>query len=300
LLRLIGEKDSAGELDIASTGRHVSMTSVVRPPDAFSNEEEDVMEQQQSVVVVTGAASGIGAAVARLGVERGLALALVDRDEAALDALVQELRAAGGSATGLPCDVSDEAAVDAAFAAAAELGRIRGLVASAGIERSALLHELDARQWDEVIAINLRGMFLSCRAALRQMLEGDGDGSIVCVSSPLGVVAQAGGTSAYSASKGGVCALARTLAVDYGSRGIRVNALLPGPTDTPLMWVNVADGEHDAVRDTVAREVPLGRLATPDEPARAALWLLSDDASYVTGAQIACDGGVLAKASVSV
>jgi NAD(P)-dependent dehydrogenase (short-subunit alcohol dehydrogenase family) len=254
-----------------------------------------------SVVVVTGAASGIGAATARLAAERGYAVALLDRDGAAAEGLAETLRGNGAAALGIACDVADERAVDDAFAtAAAQLGALHGVVASAGIDRSALLHELDATAWDELIGINLRGAFLTCRAALRQLLKAGTGGSIVCVSSPFGFVAPAGGTGAYSASKGGVSALVRSLAVDYGRRGIRVNALLPGPTETPMMWANVADDERAAVHDTVLGEVPLGRLATPEEPARAALWLLSDDASYVTGAQIACDGGVLAKASISV
>jgi len=134
---------------------------------------------------------------------------------------------------------------------------------------------------------------------VRQMLESDG-GSIVCVSSPLAVVATPGGSGAYSASKGGVSALVRSLAVDYARRGIRVNALLPGPTETDLMWATVSAEEIDSTRELVAGEVPLGRLATPEEVARAAIWLLSDEASYVTGAQLPCDGGVLAKASISV
>jgi NAD(P)-dependent dehydrogenase (short-subunit alcohol dehydrogenase family) len=125
-------------------------------------------------------------------------------------------------------------------------------------------------------------------------------GSIVCVSSPFALTAPEAGASAYSASKAGISALVRSLAVDYGRHGIRVNAILPGPTETELMWANVPESERARVRRTIESEVPLGRLADPKEPARAAMWLLSDNASYVTGSQLACDGGVLAKASVSV
>jgi len=258
------------------------------------------MNATHTVIAVTGAASGIGAATARLAAARGHAVALLDRDGAAVEALARGLADDGATAVALACDVGDEGQVDGAFAAVAErLGPVRGLVSSAGIDRSCPLPELRAEAWDEVIAVNLRGTFLCCRAAVRQMLDAGG-GAIVCVSSPFALVAPAGGTGAYSASKAGICGLVRALAVDHGPQGIRVNAILPGPTETPLMWANVADGEAGAVRDTVAREVPLGRLASADEPARAALWLLSDDAAYVTGAQLACDGGVLAKASVSV
>jgi NAD(P)-dependent dehydrogenase (short-subunit alcohol dehydrogenase family) len=227
-------------------------------------------------------------------------VALLDRDLAAAESLAARLRDIGAVALALPCDVADPDQVDAAFDRAAdELGVPAGVVASAGIDRGGLAHELALEDFDAVIAVNLRGTFLTCRAAVRHML-GAGRGSIVCVSSPLGEVAAPGGTGAYSASKAGISALVRTLAVDHGAAGIRVNALLPGPTETELMWASVPPDAVAAVRATVRHEVPLGRLADPSEPARAALWLLSDAASYVTGSQLACDGGVLAKASISV
>jgi NAD(P)-dependent dehydrogenase (short-subunit alcohol dehydrogenase family) len=249
-------------------------------------------------ILVTGAARGIGFAVARLAAHAGAPVALVDRDA---DALERARGALGGDdVVAIVCDVSDEEGVGAAFAAAAErLGPLAGVVASAGVDRGGPLHELDAADWDSVLAINLRGTFLTCRAALRQMLQ-TGRGAIVCVSSPFACVGGPAGTGAYSASKGGVSALVRALAVEYGPHGIRVNAVLPGPTETELMWASVDPANVPVARATVSDEVPLGRLADPEEPARAALWLLSDQASYVTGAQLACDGGVLAKASVSI
>jgi NAD(P)-dependent dehydrogenase (short-subunit alcohol dehydrogenase family) len=253
-----------------------------------------------ALVVVTGAASGIGAATARLAAERGYAVALLDRDDAGVQAGARALTDDGAAAIGLACDVGDERAVDDAFATAARLGPLHGVVASAAIDRGGLVHELDASRWDEVIAVNLRGAFLTCRAALRQLVEAGAGGSIVCVSSPFALVAAPGGVGAYSASKGGTSALVRALAVDYGSHGIRVNAIIPGPTETPLMWANVPAQERETARANIRREVPLGRLAEPEEPARAALWLLSDEAAFVTGTQLVCDGGVLAKASVSV
>ena len=126
-------------------------------------------------------------------------------------------------------------------------------------------------------------------------------GAIVVCSSPAAFVAFAsGGTSAYSASKGGVSALVRSLAIDYAQNGIRVNAVVPGPTETPLMWAAVPTSQREEVRQQVLREVPLRRIANPSEPAAAALWLLSDEAAYVTGSHLVCDGGVLAKASISI
>jgi NAD(P)-dependent dehydrogenase (short-subunit alcohol dehydrogenase family) len=249
-----------------------------------------------SVLYITGGAGAIGRACARLALEDGARVALIDRDGAALERVGAEL----ADALPVPCDVRDEDEVRAAFSYARDtIGRPTGVIASAAIDRGGALRDLDADAWDAVLAVNLRGTFLTCREALRHMAD-DGGGSIVCVSSPLAFVAVPGGTSAYSASKGAVSALVRTIAVDYARHGVRVNALLPGPTDSELMWANVPPGEVPAVRERVRAEVPLERLAEPDEPARAALWLLSDSASYVTGAQIPCDGGVLAKASISV
>jgi len=149
--------------------------------------------------------------------------------------------------------------------------------------------------------VNLRGTFLTCKHVLGALLRSGRGGALVCTSSPTSFVAQAaGGVPAYSASKGGVSALVRCLAIDYAPYGIRVNAIVPGATETPLMWDNVSPDEVRRLRATIGDEVPLGRLADAEEPARAAVWLLSDDASYVTGSHLVCDGGILAKASISV
>jgi NAD(P)-dependent dehydrogenase (short-subunit alcohol dehydrogenase family) len=248
-------------------------------------------------ILVTGGARGIGLAVARLAAGGGVPVAIVDRDREALDRAATAL---GGDCQVIACDVRDETQLSAAFdAALSAFGSIAGVVASAGIDRGGAFHELSAADFDDLIAVNLRGTALTCREALRHMVPA-GAGSIVCVSSPFAFVGGPAGTGAYSASKGGVSALVRALAVEYGPRGIRVNAVLPGPTETELMWASVDPADVSKARATVATEVPLQRLADPDEPARAALWLLSDAASYVTGAQLACDGGVLAKASVSI
>lgn len=250
-------------------------------------------------LIVTGAASGIGAAVAAAAAADGRPVVLLDRDAPAVADWAQQLDARGARSLALACDVADEAQVESAFARAErELGPPAALVTSAGIDRGGLAHEMDAATWDQVIAVNLRGTFLACRAALRTMV-GTGAGAIVCVSSPFALVA-AEAVAAYGSSKAGVCALVRSLAVDYAAYGIRVNAVLPGPTETTLMWANVPADEIDATRATVRREVPLARLAKPEEIARAALWLISDAASYVTGAQLACDGGLLARAAISV
>jgi NAD(P)-dependent dehydrogenase (short-subunit alcohol dehydrogenase family) len=251
---------------------------------------------------VTGAAAGIGRAAALQAAALGAAVVALDRDGDGARATAEAAASAGAPATlGIECDVRDGTAVDAAFARAAEaVGAPAGVVCAAGIDRGGLAHELSADIWDEVIETNLRGTFLTCRAALRGFLADGIAGSVVCVSSPLAQVAPPGGASAYSASKAGISALVRTLAVDYAKHGIRVNAVLPGPTETALMWANVAADDLEAMRKTIEREVPLGRLANPEEPANAILWLLSSQASYVTGSELACDGGILARAAVSV
>jgi NAD(P)-dependent dehydrogenase (short-subunit alcohol dehydrogenase family) len=142
---------------------------------------------------------------------------------------------------------------------------------------------------------------LTCKHALRAMLGAGRGGSIVCTSSPAASVAlAAGGTGAYSASKGGVSALVRCLAIDYAGHGVRVNAVVPGATETPLMWVNVPEDEREQMREQINDEVPLGRLADPAEIGQAVVWLLSDASTYVTGSHLVCDGGILAKGSISV
>lgn len=258
---------------------------------------------QDKVLVVTGGGSGIGRAVVELAAQRGTAIAIVDATgQSAADAAEKSLRLGAPAALGLECDVRDEAAVAAAFEqVVAELGPPTGLFTSAGIDIGGLAHELEFSDWRRVIATNLDGTFLSCKFAIKAMLAAERPGAILCCSSPASFVAfAAGGTSAYSASKGAVSALVRSLAVDYARYGIRVNALVPGSTETPLMWANVPDEQRPAMRATLAGEIPLGRLAAPAEPARAALWLLSEDAAYVTGSHLVCDGGTLAKGSVSV
>jgi NAD(P)-dependent dehydrogenase (short-subunit alcohol dehydrogenase family) len=257
-------------------------------------------EEEAGPLIVTGATAGIGEAVARAALAAGVPVGLLGRNRERVEELQEELNGTGGpEALGLTADVSDERQVAEAVGMAAErLGPVRRLVTSAAIDRGGLLHELEPQDFDEVVATNLRGTYLACRACLPQMIE-SGGGSIVCVSSPLGHVATPA-SGAYSATKAGIMALARSLALDYAAHGIRANALLPGPTETKLMWANVPPDEVAGMRETIKSEVPLGRLAEPAEVAQAAIWLLSDAAAYVTGAELACDGGVLAKASVSV
>lgn len=257
----------------------------------------------EQILVVTGGGSGIGKAVVELAAAQGAAVVALDLSgRLAADSATSAIRLGSHAALGIECDVRDESQVAAAFATiTAEIGSPSGLFTAAGIDIAGLAHEMEYSQWRRVMATNLDGTFLACKFALREMIRADRAGAIVCCSSPASFVAfAAGGTTAYGASKGAVSALVRCLAIDYAPYRIRVNALVPGSTETQLMWANVPDEQQPAMRATLAQEIPLGRIAAPAEPARAALWLLSDDAGYVTGAHLVCDGGILAKGSVSV
>ena len=260
------------------------------------------MENQ--VIVLTGGGSGIGKSTALLCAEKlGARLAVLDIDESAARDVADEAVSRGAPhAIGIGCDVTDESQVEKAFErCTAELGAPDAVFANAGIDIGGLEHELSYETWDRVLSTNLSGVFLTCKHALRAMLGAGKGGSIVCTSSPAASVAlAAGGTGAYSASKGGVSALVRCLAIDYARHGVRVNAVVPGATETPLMWANVAEDERERMREQINNEVPLGRLADPAEIGHAVVWLLSDSSAYVTGSHLVCDGGILAKGSISV
>jgi NAD(P)-dependent dehydrogenase (short-subunit alcohol dehydrogenase family) len=257
---------------------------------------------QDRTIAITGAASGIGRATALLCADRGAHVALIDLDESALGQVADEAAQKGVRTATYVCDVSDEATVADTFKTIrSELGTPQGLFAAAGVDLGGFAHELTAERWQRVLNINVNGAFFASKHALQGLLDSGTPGSIVLCSSPASFVAfSAGANSAYATSKGAVSSLTRTLAVDYARHGIRVNAVVPGPTETPLMWMAVPEEERPAMKQVVESEVPIGRLAAPEEPARAVVWLLGDDSSYVTGSHLVCDGGVLAKASMSI
>jgi NAD(P)-dependent dehydrogenase (short-subunit alcohol dehydrogenase family) len=253
-------------------------------------------------IIITGAGSGIGRATALACAKRGDQVVALDRNGATAETTAHTCRSLGANALGIACDVRDEVQVRDAFAQSAEkFGPAWGIFANAGIDEGGAIHELPLERWNNTLSINLTGIFLCCKYGLQQMIEAGIQGSVVCSASPCGLVAlPVGGVGAYSATKGGISALVRCMAVDYASRGIRVNAIVPGATETGLLWNNVTPPEIERMRAQLSREIPLGRIGQPDDVAKAVIWLLSDESAYVTGSQLVCDGGVLAKASISI
>jgi NAD(P)-dependent dehydrogenase (short-subunit alcohol dehydrogenase family) len=241
--------------------------------------------------LVTGASSGIGLATARALARAGRPVALLALPGAALEDAVDACGALGPTAIGLPGDVGDAAAVDAAFAAAEQrLGPIGAVANNAGTSLVKPLAETADADWDRLLRTNLTGSFNVLRAAARAMLP-RGGGAIVSTASELAVMGQAGYV-AYSATKGGILAMTRALAAEAAPHGIRVNAVCPGAVDTPLLQseFDVAD-DPGAERAATERSIALGRLARADEIAAVIAFLLSDAAAYVTGAQYVVDGG---------
>jgi meso-butanediol dehydrogenase / (S,S)-butanediol dehydrogenase / diacetyl reductase len=244
------------------------------------------------VALVTGAASGIGAACARRFAEEGATVAGLDlsaRGDEAWEAAVATAPASFLRAA----DVCDEDAVRAAIGEVrTRLGRLDVVVNGAGIAGGGPVHLVELEQWNRVIGVNLTGTFLVCKHAVAVMLE-QGSGSIVNVASIEGMEGSEGGSS-YNASKGGVVLLTRNMAMDYARRGIRANAVCPGFVETPLLRAVFDDMGLGEFKARVADAHQLGRLGQPEEIANAALFLASDEASFVTGHALVVDGGYTA------
>jgi NAD(P)-dependent dehydrogenase (short-subunit alcohol dehydrogenase family) len=244
-------------------------------------------------IVITGGASGIGRAAALACAREGASVVVADIDATGSEAVAREIRESGAAAIAVVCDVTKGADVTALFARAAqEFGGIDGAFLNAGIEgRVVPLGDYDEETFRRVLEVNVVGVWNCLRAVIGPMTA-RGRGSVVCTSSIAGLVG-AGAFSAYVASKHAVLGLMKTAAIETAKSGIRVNAICPGVIETPMLD-RLADAREGLVEALLGMK-PMGRLGTADEVAEAAVWLLSDRASFVTGHSLVVDGGYVAQ-----
>jgi NAD(P)-dependent dehydrogenase (short-subunit alcohol dehydrogenase family) len=251
---------------------------------------DDLFSLDGAVVLVTGAAGGIGSRVAVGLATRGALVACVDSSDS-VDATHKEITEAGGTALALQADVSDADSIAAAVdSAQAELGLLNGAVNGAGINNQVAATEMTAQVWSRTVEVNLSGVFFSCRAEGRAMID-NGGGSIVNIGSISATIANRGVAQAhYNSSKAGVLHLTRSLALEWAPQHVRVNSVSPGYTLTPMamhpdVWPHV---------EGYVKDIPMGRMAEPDELVGPVVFLLSRAASYCTGADLIVDGGAVA------
>jgi NAD(P)-dependent dehydrogenase (short-subunit alcohol dehydrogenase family) len=245
------------------------------------------------VALITGAASGMGRIASKVFAREGARVVLADVVDDAAEATVEEIGRDGGNAAYVHADVSNEDDAERMIRFAGDrFGGLSVLYNNAGIFPAAdgSVVETPTETWDRVMAINLKGVFLGCKYGIPAMLE-SGGGSIVNVASFVALMGAATAQVAYTASKGGVLAMTREIAVEFARKGIRANALCPGPIDTPLLKELMAD---PARRERRLVHIPLGRLGQAEEIVNAALFLASDESSYMTGAAFVVDGGITA------
>lgn len=242
------------------------------------------------VAVITGAGSGMGREIATLFAAEGASVAVLDVNANGATETVKLITDAGGTAKEFVADISDVNSVEKTVKAITqEFGKVTTLVNNAGVfdNHSALLDTSEAL-WDRIIAVNLKGIFLLSKA-LFPLMQATGNAAVVNIASVAGVVGRAGGF-AYTASKHGVIGMTKSMAADYGPV-VRCNAVLPGAVLTSMTQQMFEDNESNIETLKAIKNAPAGRYATPDEIAKAALFLASDDSSFVYGAQLAVDGG---------
>jgi NAD(P)-dependent dehydrogenase (short-subunit alcohol dehydrogenase family) len=245
------------------------------------------------VVLITGGAGAIGSASARRFAAEGAKLVIVDRNRDRAEMLVEALGDAGTAALAVEADVGEKAAVDSAVEAALQMfGRIDVLFNNAGISgKIAPVYDLEPADWDEIIRVNLRGIFLVQRASLRAMIQTKVRGSVVNMASSMAGWDVLAGGAGYAASKHGVVGLTRIAALDAARFGIRVNAICPGVIETSLGVPSTDDAAYHTSVRRFADRIPLRRIGEPDDVAATVAFLASDDARHVTGASWLIDGG---------
>ncbi|HTQ55268.1 MAG TPA: SDR family oxidoreductase [Bryobacteraceae bacterium] len=251
------------------------------------------MDYTGKAIVVTGGASGIGRAAAREFASRQGTVAILDRDERGGEETAASLRAAGFDAVFFPVDLTAGAQVETAIEqAAARMGGLDVLANVAGIQRYGTAVTTSEAGWDEVMNANVRSAFLASRSAIPHMIR-RGGGSIVVVGSVQSMTAQRN-SMAYVTSKHALVGLARSMAVDFAANNIRVNCVCPGAIDTPMLrWASSLDDDPERVLDVCRKLSVFGRLGEPEEIARVIAFLASDLASFITGAVMVADGGLL-------
>lgn len=251
------------------------------------------MRFKDKVVVITGGGSGMGLAASRLFASEGATIAVNDVKAETAERTVAELTAAGGKAFAIPGDVASRAVAEASIAACVrQAGRVDILINNAGI--ATIQPAEDYADWDRIIGVDLTAPFLWSQAAAKQSMLPNGKGAIVNISSLAGMVAYPGDVG-YIAAKSGVLGLTRSLAIEWARRGIRVNCICPGFTDTQI----IRDMEAIDPNRFIERKqrIPMARAAQPEEMATAMAFLASDDASYITGSVLNVDGGQVALSS---
>jgi NAD(P)-dependent dehydrogenase (short-subunit alcohol dehydrogenase family) len=249
------------------------------------------MRLADKVIFVTGAAGGMGRVAAQMFAHEGAQVVATDYAEGPLEETVALVRDAGGHIVGVPGDVASARDVERAIAEGVRaFGRINVLYNNAGIMpgEDTSVEETSEETWERVLDVNLKGIFLCCKYGVPELLKAEG-GSIINIASFVALVGCTVPQDAYTASKGGVLSLTRSLAVQYGRQGIRANALCPGPIETPLLrrlWTSEEE------RDKRLNRIPLGRFGTAEDIVNAGVFLASDESSWMTGAAFIVDGGI--------
>ncbi len=250
------------------------------------------MRLSDKVCVITGAGSGMGRVAALMFAAEGAKVVAADVSVEACESVVREVRAAGGEATAAVADVSKEADSKAMVDhAVATYGRLDALYNNAGImpEADHSVIDTDVATWDKVMAVNVRGVYLGCKYAIPKMIEGGG-GSIINVASFVAILGCSVPQDAYTASKGAVLSLTRSLAVQFASKGVRSNSISPGPIETPLLmdWLL----KDEAAKQLRLARNPTGRFGKPEEIVHMAVYLASDESRWTNGANFVIDGGI--------